>query len=83
MISEDGYNKGRDWFVERAAAGTHWKGIWWMADIEWKEGLLRPGHEGACALAVWPCAGSCPTDAGVNHDIAQDGRVAILTVRRR
>ncbi|VDC02448.1 unnamed protein product [Peniophora sp. CBMAI 1063] len=64
MIVEDGWNKGRDWFVERAVAGTHWKGIWWVADVEWREGLLAPGHK------------------GINHGIAQDGRVAVLTVRR-
>lgn len=47
MIVEDGYNLGRDWLVERAEAGSHFKGIWWRADIEWREGLLEPGHEGS------------------------------------
>ncbi|KAI0312868.1 hypothetical protein OF83DRAFT_1144019 [Amylostereum chailletii] len=63
-ISKDGYNQGRDWFVERAVAGTQWKGIWWKAEVEWKKGLLVPGSK------------------GVNHGIAQDGLVAILTVNR-
>lgn len=47
MIVEDGYNLGRDWLVERAEAGSHFKGIWWKADVEWREGLLDPGHEGS------------------------------------
>ena len=47
MIVEDGYNLGRDWLVERAEAGTHFKGIWWKAEVEWREGLLEPGHQGA------------------------------------
>ncbi|KAG9049433.1 hypothetical protein FS837_010237 [Tulasnella sp. UAMH 9824] len=64
LIDDDGYNKGRDFIVERAAAGGRWKNRWWKADVEWKEGLLEPGSE------------------GVNHGIEQDGRVAILTVRR-
>ncbi|KAI0031005.1 hypothetical protein K488DRAFT_28354, partial [Vararia minispora EC-137] len=64
MISEDGYNRGRDWFVSRTVAGTHFKGIWWEASVEWKKGLIPPGRK------------------GVNHGIAQDGRVAILTIQR-
>lgn len=47
MIVEDGYNLGRDWLVERAEAGSHFKGIWWRADVDWREGLLEPGHEGS------------------------------------
>lgn len=48
-ISKDGYNLGRDWFVERALAGSHWKGhnIWWRAEVEWHAGLLEPGNKGA------------------------------------
>lgn len=63
-IAPDGYNRGRDWLVERATAGTRWKGKWWKADVEWTRGLLEPGKE------------------GVNHGIAQDGLVAVLTVKR-
>jgi hypothetical protein len=65
-IVKDGYNLGRDWFVERALAGSHQKGrnVWWTAQVEWRTGLLEPGSK------------------GVNHGIPQDGRVAVLTVFR-
>ncbi|EPQ50977.1 hypothetical protein GLOTRDRAFT_81547 [Gloeophyllum trabeum ATCC 11539] len=43
-IIEDGYNIGRDLLVERAAAGSRWNGMWWLADVEWREGLLEPGN---------------------------------------
>ena len=54
-ITEDGYNLGRDWFVERALAGSYWKGhnIWWSAQVEWRTGLLEPGSKGTSTL---PCA---------------------------
>lgn len=26
--------------------GGRWKGFWWKADVEWREGLLEPGNEG-------------------------------------
>ncbi|KDQ62692.1 hypothetical protein JAAARDRAFT_121300 [Jaapia argillacea MUCL 33604] len=45
-ITADGYNLGRDYLVERATAGSHWKSNWWVADLEWKEGLLEPGNDG-------------------------------------
>jgi hypothetical protein len=96
-IVEDGYNLGRDWFVERALAGSHWKGhqVWWRADVEWRTGLLEPGSNGTfCA-----CCRSCFRLGffiiskmsrififillpGVNHGIPLDGRVAVLTVNR-
>ncbi|KAF8999016.1 hypothetical protein BDZ89DRAFT_1096308 [Hymenopellis radicata] len=63
-IVPNGYNLGRDWLVERATAGSRWKGMWWKADLTWRDDLLDAGNE------------------GVNHGIEQDGRVAILTVRR-
>jgi len=63
-IAADGYNKGRDWLVERAVQGGSWQDKSWIAEIEWVESLLEPGSD------------------GVNHGIAQDGRVAILTVSR-
>ncbi|THH18361.1 hypothetical protein EW146_g2602 [Bondarzewia mesenterica] len=63
-IVEDGYNVGRDWLVDRAVSGSHFKGIWWKAEVDWRTGLLEPGND------------------GVNHGIEQDGRVALLTVRR-
>lgn len=82
MIVEDGWNKGRDWFVERAVAGTHWKGIWWQADVEWREGLLAPGHKGALTWLCSPASVGLIQRIGINHGIAQDGRVAVLIVRR-
>ncbi len=63
-IVPNGYNLGRDWLVDRATAGSRWKGMWWKADLTWRDDLLDAGNE------------------GVNHGIEQDGRVAILTVRR-
>ncbi|KIY71982.1 hypothetical protein CYLTODRAFT_440918 [Cylindrobasidium torrendii FP15055 ss-10] len=64
MIVPDGYNLGRDWLVDRATSVSRWKGMWWQADVEWREDLLKAGNH------------------SINHGIAQDGRVAILTVRR-
>ncbi|CCL98518.1 uncharacterized protein FIBRA_00517 [Fibroporia radiculosa] len=64
QISRDGYNRGRDFLVEQATAGSYRNSMWWQADVEWREGLLEKGNR------------------NVNHDIEQDGRVAILTVRR-
>lgn len=46
MIVPNGYNIGRDWFVDKATAGSQWKGMWWKADVEWREGLLEPGNHG-------------------------------------
>lgn len=63
-IIPDGYNIGRNLLVEKAVAGSHYRGKWWRAEVEWKAGLLKPGKE------------------GVNHEIEQDGLVAILTVHR-
>jgi hypothetical protein len=45
-IVVDGYNLGRDWLVQKAVEGGYWKGFWWKAEVEWKEGLLEPGKEG-------------------------------------
>jgi hypothetical protein len=56
-IVKNGYNLGRDWFVERALAGSLWKGhgIWWRAKVEWRTGLLEPGNLGASyELALYP-----------------------------
>ena len=79
-IDEDGYNIGRDFFVERAIAGSHWQGKWWRADVEWREGLMPRGRRGAAA----PLSSRGLSDmlVGINHGIAVDGRVAILTVKR-
>ncbi|KAF8158016.1 hypothetical protein B0H34DRAFT_789082 [Crassisporium funariophilum] len=45
-IVPDGYNLGRDWFVERAVKGGRWKGIWWKADVEWRTDLIKEGKKG-------------------------------------
>ncbi|RPD62613.1 hypothetical protein L226DRAFT_532393 [Lentinus tigrinus ALCF2SS1-7] len=46
MIVEDGYNRGRNYIVDRATEGSHWKGMWWKANVEWREGLLERGKRG-------------------------------------
>ncbi|KAF6754857.1 hypothetical protein DFP72DRAFT_897645 [Ephemerocybe angulata] len=63
-IVPNGYNLGRDWFVDNAIAGTRHKNRWWKAEVEWRTDLLEEGSD------------------GINHGIAQDGRVAVLTVLR-
>ena len=45
-ISPNGYNIGRDWFVERAVTGGMWKGMWWKADVEWRTDLIKEGKKG-------------------------------------
>lgn len=56
-ITKDGYNLGRDWFVKRALAGSHWKGhqIWWRAEVEWRTDLLESGNKGALAPVYFLC----------------------------
>ncbi|EKM52048.1 uncharacterized protein PHACADRAFT_262501 [Phanerochaete carnosa HHB-10118-sp] len=46
QIDKDGYNVGRDYFVEHATAGSHWQGKWWKAEVEWREGLMPRGRRG-------------------------------------
>ncbi|KAF9527501.1 hypothetical protein CPB83DRAFT_876342 [Crepidotus variabilis] len=45
-IVPDGYNLGRDWFVDKAIEGSHWKGKWWAAELEWRTDLLDEGSDG-------------------------------------
>ncbi|PPQ68826.1 hypothetical protein CVT25_008874 [Psilocybe cyanescens] len=45
-IVPNGYNLGRDWLVERAVTGGHWKGYWWKANVEWRSDLLEEGKKG-------------------------------------
>ncbi|KAK7681663.1 hypothetical protein QCA50_015397 [Cerrena zonata] len=45
-IEDDGYNLGRDFMVERATSGSYWSGMWWRAEVEWREGLLPKGKHG-------------------------------------
>lgn len=54
-IVPNGYNLGRDYIVEQATAGTHWKGKWWKADVEWRHGLLPPGKQGLFNCSLWSC----------------------------
>lgn len=88
MIVPNGYNIGRDWLVDRATSVSRWKSMWWRADLEWREGLLKPGKEGSSDLVLcvkerlFILSSLFFCDLGVNHGIEQDGRVAILTVRR-
>nr|VWO99441.1 Phosphate:H symporter (Phosphate:H symporter, variant) [Ganoderma boninense] len=46
MIVDDGYNRGRNYIVERATAGSHWRGTWWKAEVQWQDGLLESGNRG-------------------------------------
>lgn len=84
VISPNGYNLGRDWFVERAIEGRNYKGMWWKADLEWRVGLLAPGKKGqTLVIDSYPVFEySDIFTSGVNHGIEQDGRVAVLTVIR-
>jgi len=45
-IVANGYNIGRDLLVGKAVDGSMWKGFWWKAEVEWREGLLAPGNKG-------------------------------------
>lgn len=80
MIVPNGYNIGRDLLVQSAVSGSSWKGISWVTDVEWREGLLEPGFKGInhADLNILPAPHIL--HIGINHAIAQDGRVAILTV---
>lgn len=53
-ITEDGYNLGRDFVVERAVAGSRWRGMWWKAEVEWREGLLQRGRRGTFLSSTLP-----------------------------
>ena len=82
-IVPDGYNLGRDWLVDRAVEGRRWKGMWWKAELEWNESdLLTPGRKGWLTFSYLNFIQTHWWMIGVNHDIPQDGRVAILTVNR-
>lgn len=59
--------------------------MWWKADVEWRKGLLEPGKHGQ-HVQLQPLSQKRSHkhhhDPGVNHGIAQDGIVAILTIHR-
>ena len=86
MIVDDGYNRGRNYIVARATTGSHWKGTWWKAEVEWKDGLLESGNRGPYRphfiLSTIVLMRNDDAAIGVNHGIEQDGLVAILTVYR-
>lgn len=75
MIATNGYNDGRDWLVGNATLsnGTQWMGNVYNTTVEWvPAGVLLNA-----------------TSDGVNHpevalpgQPAQDGRVAVLTIRQ-
>ncbi|KAJ8080218.1 hypothetical protein PM082_017048 [Marasmius tenuissimus] len=47
MIIPDGYNIGRDYLVSQACSSpTRWKGKWWLATVDWHDGLIEAGKEG-------------------------------------
>ncbi|PPR07680.1 hypothetical protein CVT24_003923 [Panaeolus cyanescens] len=46
IIVPNGWNLGRDWFVERALIGGKWKNNWWKAEVEWRTDLLEEGDKG-------------------------------------
>ncbi|KAI0953547.1 hypothetical protein AcW1_007737 [Taiwanofungus camphoratus] len=46
QIVSNGYNLGRDFIVEQATAGSHWNGMWWKAEVQWRSGLLQKGKRG-------------------------------------
>ncbi|KAJ7701451.1 hypothetical protein B0H17DRAFT_1045463 [Mycena rosella] len=95
-ISANGYNLGRDWLVEQALAGSELWVPQGVLSAETAahlhpgnpqpEGWPWPGTGGERlqwrAEVVWRAGLLEPGRQGVNHNIAQDGRVAILTVFR-
>lgn len=51
-IIPNGYNIGRDWVVEQAVKGTWYLNRRYSAQVEWIDGLLEPGNEGASASLI-------------------------------
>ena len=82
MIVPNGYNIGRDLLVQSAITGSSWRGISWITDVEWREGLLEPGFKGIDHAVVNKLSFAYTFRTGINHAIAQDGRIAVLTVHR-
>lgn len=64
MIAPDGYNRGRDIIV----------------DIATREGGTRYRNREWTSKVEWVEGLLRPGRDGINHDLDQDGRVAILTV---
>jgi hypothetical protein len=61
-IAPDGYDVGRDKFVNAALGVKKYRGVKYSTVVEYLTGLLPPGSN------------------GVNHDIATDGKTALLTI---
>ncbi|KAF7299763.1 hypothetical protein HMN09_00982200 [Mycena chlorophos] len=106
-IVANGYNLGRDWFVEQALAASESQRSAWVpyGDLGPRaiRDLIRSQPLWPAAARVekrgwlWPSTGERlrwraevewvwgllpPGRKGVNHNIAQDGRVAVLTIHR-
>jgi hypothetical protein len=52
MIIPNGYNIGRDWLVDRAVEGGHWKGMRWKAEVEWRSDLIESGEKGLLFFSI-------------------------------
>jgi len=94
-IVANGYNLGRDWLVEQALAGS---ALWIPDERGLGETETTPTPEPQPEGWPWPGTGGerlqwraevewragllTPGSEGVNHNIAQDGLVAILTIFR-
>ena len=59
-----------------------WKGMWWKADVEWRTDLIKAGKKGLLFTDVHQQSKLMSFVKGVNHGIAQDGRIAVLTIVR-
>ncbi|KAJ7486229.1 hypothetical protein B0H11DRAFT_1143175 [Mycena galericulata] len=81
-IVANGYNLGRDWLVEQALKGSELL----HEPTPAPEGWPWPGTGGERiewrAEVEWRAGMLAPGRKGINHGIAQDGRVAVLTVFR-
>ncbi|KAJ7617518.1 hypothetical protein DFH06DRAFT_1238022 [Mycena polygramma] len=88
-IVANGYNLGRDWLVEQALAGSELlpgddNGAPTTSPEGWPPRWPGTGGERLkwSAEVEWVWGLLEPGRKGVNHGIAQDGRVALLTISR-
>jgi len=75
MIAPNGYNVGRDSLVQSAITGSSWKGISWVTDVEWREGLLEPGFKGIDC--VWFNILPCLLTLSVEESIMPSHKMAV------
>lgn len=69
--------------MDRATSGSKWRDKEWKGDIEWRTDLLEPGRKGfSKPFKRYGTRLTWILSSGINHGIAQDGRVAVLTVER-